>query len=65
MNEPRKSIWFFLRGAAALVLLLLLTLLMAPRPEVNALRALIGVGLVVVGVKLAFRHYNIDWPRRR
>jgi hypothetical protein len=38
---------------------------MTPAPEVNALRALIIVGLAIVGVKMVFRHYNFNWPRKR
>jgi hypothetical protein len=63
--QERPSISFFLKGLAALVILLLATLLMAPRPEVTALRAFIGVGMAIVCGKLVLRHYNIDFPPRR
>jgi len=53
------------KGAVALIILFLVTLMMAPAPEVNALRALIIVGLGIVGVKMVFRHYNVNWPPRR
>jgi len=43
---------FFLKGALALGVLFLATLLMAPAPEVNALRAFIAVGLVISVVKM-------------
>ena len=56
---------FFVNGAVAHMLLLVVTLAMTPAPEVNAVRAFIVVGLVVVGVKMVLRHYNIDWPPRR
>jgi hypothetical protein len=56
---------FFLKGLAALVILFLVTLIMAPRPEVTALRAMIAVGLVIVGGKMVLRHYHIEWPPRR
>jgi hypothetical protein len=45
--------------------LFLLTLMMTPAPEVNALRALIIVGPGVVGVKMVLRHYHFNWPPRR
>ena len=56
---------FFVKGAIALIILFLVTLMMTPAPEVNALRALIIVGLGIVGVKMVFRHYNVNWPPRR
>jgi hypothetical protein len=56
---------FFLKGAVALGVLLLATLLMAPAPEVNALRAFIVVGLVITVGKMLLRHYNVNWPPRR
>jgi hypothetical protein len=62
---PRKPMRFFVKGAAALVALFLVTLLMRPAPEVRALRAFIGVGLVTVIFKMVLRYNNIDWPRRR
>ena len=33
--------------------------------EVDALRAMIGVGLVLIAAKVVLRHYNIDWLSRR
>jgi hypothetical protein len=56
---------FFVKGAVALIILFVVTLMMTPAPEVNALRALIIVGLAIVGVKMVFRHYNFNWPRKR
>jgi len=56
---------FFLKGALALGVLFLATLLMAPAPEVNALRALIVVGLVITVGKMLLRHYNVNWPPKR
>jgi hypothetical protein len=55
----RAPVSFFVKGLAALVVLFLVTLIMAPRPEVTALRALIAVGCVIVGGKMVLRHYNI------
>ena len=49
---------FFLKGAIALVVLFLVTLAMEPAPAVDALRALIGVGLAIVIGKLILRHYG-------
>jgi hypothetical protein len=60
----RQPLSFFLKGAAALALLLLVTMTMESRPEVNALRAMIGVGIAIIGLKVVLRHYDIDWPRR-
>lgn len=56
---------FYLKGVAALVGLLLLTLLMEPDPSVTAVRALIIGGLAIAGLKMFLRHRGIDWPRRR
>src|ERR1035437_6275713 len=58
------SMSFYLRGLAALVALFLVTLLMDATPAVNALRALIGIGLGIVGLKTVLRYYGGDWPRR-
>jgi hypothetical protein len=38
---------------------------MEPRPEVNALRAMIAVGLAIIALKVVLRRYNIEWPSRR
>jgi hypothetical protein len=65
MSRGSQPISFFVKGAVALIILFLVTFLMAPAPEVNALRAFIMVGLGLVGVKMVFRHYNINWPTRR
>ena len=56
---------FYLKGAIALVVLFLMTLIMAPAPEVNALRAFIAVGLLITGGKMLLRHYNVNWPPKR
>jgi len=61
----RQPLSFFLKGAAALAMLFVVTLMMEPRPEVNALRASILVGLGVIGLKVVLRRYNIDFPPRR
>jgi hypothetical protein len=55
---------FYLRGLLALVALLLLTLMMTAAPEVNAVRAMIVGGLVIVGGKMLMVHYRV-WPRKR
>jgi hypothetical protein len=65
MSRGSQPTSFFVKGAIALIILFLVTLMMAPAPEVNALRALILVGLGIVGVKMIFRHYNVNWPPRR
>jgi hypothetical protein len=65
MSRGSQPMSFFVKGAVALILLFLLTLMMTPAPEVNALRALIIVGLGVVGVKMVLRHYHFNWPPRR
>jgi hypothetical protein len=65
MREHLQPASFFLKGVIALVVLFLVTLTMAPAPEVNALRALIAVGIVIAGGKMLLRHYNVDWPPRR
>ena len=55
---------FYLQSAFALALLFMMTLLMDPSPAVTAVRAGIVFGLVLAGVKMLLRHYNISWPRR-
>jgi hypothetical protein len=59
-----RPLSFFLKGAAALVALLGLTLMMEPRPEVNALRVGILCGLGLIGLKVALRRHNIHFPPR-
>jgi hypothetical protein len=61
----RQPLSFFLKGAGALVVLLIVTGLMESRPEVNALRGMIVVGLAAIALKVVLRRYNIDWPPRR
>ncbi len=61
----RQPVSFFLKGAGALALLLLLTSTMESRPEVYALRAMILLGLAIVALKVVLRRYNIDWPSPR
>jgi galactitol-specific phosphotransferase system IIC component len=61
----RQPLGFFLKGAGALMVLFVVTLMMEPRPEVNALRAGILFGLGLIGLKVVLRHYNIDFPPRR
>jgi hypothetical protein len=61
----RQPLGFFLKGAGALVVLGIVTMLMEPRPEVDALRAMIAVGLVLIAAKVILRHYNIEWLSRR
>ena len=61
----RQPLSFFLKGAGALGVLFVVTLMMEPRPEVNALRACILFGVGLIAVKVVLRHYNIDFPPRR
>jgi len=56
---------FYLQSAAALVLLFLLTLMAEPGPAVTALRVGICFGLVLAGVKMVLKRYNISWPPKR
>jgi hypothetical protein len=56
---------FFLKGLIALVVLLLVTFVIPPRPELNALRAFIAVAMVIAGGKMILRYYNVDWPSKR
>jgi hypothetical protein len=65
MSRGSQPTSFFVKGALALIVLFLVTLMMTPAPEVNALRALIIVGLGIVAVKMVFRRYNVNWPPRR
>jgi hypothetical protein len=60
----RQPASFFLKGVAALGLLFVITLLMEPGPQVYALRALIGVGIGLIGLKLLLRRFNIEFPPR-
>ena len=64
MNRQPPPVRFFVKGVVALVILLSVTLLMEPAPEVLAVRAMIVVGLLVIVAKMVLRRYNIDWPRR-
>jgi hypothetical protein len=64
-SRERQPLSFFLKGAAALLVLLGVTFLLEPRPEVDGLRAAIAVGLGLIAVKLVLRRYNIDFPPRR
>jgi hypothetical protein len=45
--------------------LFLVTLAMEPRPEVYALRAMIGVGLAIIALKVVLRRYGIEFPPRK
>jgi hypothetical protein len=65
MSRGSQPLSFFVKAAAALIVVFLSTLMMTPAPEINALRALIIVGLAIVGIKVVFRYYKIDWPRKR
>ena len=61
MSGKGQPITFYINGIIALGLLFLLTLMMAPAPEVNYLRAMIGVGLGVVVLKMFIRQYRPNW----
>ena len=63
-NVERQPVSFFLKGAGALAVLFVVSLLMEPGPQVYALRALIGVGIGLVGLKVFLRRFNIDFPPR-
>ena len=56
---------FYLKGILALVTLFLVTLMMVSAPEVNALRAMIAGGLVIVVGKMLVVRYNVKWPSKR
>ena len=56
---------FYLKGILALVILFLVTLMMVSAPEVNALRAMIAGGLVIVVGKMLVVRYNVKWPSKR
>jgi hypothetical protein len=56
---------FYLRGILALVILFLVTLMMATAPQVNALRAMIAGGIVIVSGKTLMVRYNVRWPPKR
>lgn len=62
MTGPPPPMGFFLKGAAALLVLFLVTLLLAPNPGVTALRFLIVFGLAIVGIKMVLRRRG---PPRR
>ena len=65
ISRPRQPPSFFLKGAVALLVILLATLLMGSSPELDVLRALIVGGLVIAVGKMLLRYYNVDWPPRR
>jgi hypothetical protein len=56
---------FFLNGAIALVVLFLVTLTQPPSAPLTAVRALIGVGLVITLGKMILRYYSMNSSRRR
>jgi hypothetical protein len=56
---------FYLKGILALIILFLVTLMMVSAPEVNALRAMIVGGLVIVAGKMIVVRYNVKWPQKR
>jgi hypothetical protein len=60
-----QPVRFYLKGILALVIMLLVTLMMVSAPEVNALRAMIVGGLVIVAGKMIVVRYNIRWRARR
>lgn len=64
MDRQSPPVRFFVKGIVALLILLSVTLLMEPAPEVLAVRGMILVGLLVIAVKMVLQRYNIDWPRR-
>jgi hypothetical protein len=64
MSRGSQPPIFFLNGAIALVVLFLVTLTQEPSAALNAVRALIAVGLVITLGKMILRYYNVNWPRR-
>jgi hypothetical protein len=60
-----QPVRFYLKGILALVIMFLVTLMMVSAPEVNALRAMIVGGLVIVAGKMIVVRYNIKWRPRR
>ncbi len=56
---------FYLKGILALVILFLVTLMMVSAPEVNALRAMIVGGLVIVAGKMIVARHKVKWPPRQ
>jgi len=60
----RQPISFFLKGGAALAVLLVISLMMEPGPQVYALRALICVGIGLVALKVVLRRFDIEFPPR-
>ena len=65
MDRQPQPLRFFVKGIIGLIVLFSITLLMAERPEVLAVRGMIVVGLLVIALKMVLRYFNIDWPRRR
>jgi hypothetical protein len=60
-----QPVRFYLKGILALVIMFVVTLMMVSAPEVNALRAMIVGGLVIVTGKMIVVRYNIKWRARR
>jgi hypothetical protein len=56
---------FYLKGILGLVILFLVTLTMVSAPEVNALRAMIVGGLVIVAGKMIVVRHNVKGPPRQ
>ena len=61
MSGTEQPARFYVNGIIALALLFSLTLMMAPAPAVNYVRAMIGVGLVVILLKMIVRRYRPHW----
>ena len=61
MSEKGQPIRFYVNGIIALALLFMLTLVMTPAPEVNYVRAMIGVGFGVILLKMVVRQYRPHW----
>ena len=64
MSRQLQPPSFFLNGAIALVLLFLVTLTQPPSTPLTAVRALIGVGLVITVGKMILRYRTASRRRR-
>lgn len=61
MSEKGQPTRFYANGIIALALLFVLTLMMTPAPEVNYVRAMIGVGFCIILLKMVLRQYRPQW----
>jgi hypothetical protein len=64
MSRELQPPSFFLNGAIALVLLFVVTLTQPPSAPLTAVRALIGVGLVITVGKMILRYRTVHRHRK-